>query len=302
MAVSVRAARPADVDAIAAFTAGTWPEREESDYLPDVIAGWIEREDDRQTAVAVEDDEPIGVAQAVLLSPDEAWGQGMRVHPDHRGRGVATALADHLFDWGRAQGATVVRAMAHGWNEGGMGQARAAGYEPRTQVRRVHPDPTGDRTEAADRIVVTDPAVAWRAWTDAGDAMDGLGVSPAESWAYTEVDRETVETAATDRWVGAVRSPAGASGCAYRVRTTERDGETVAVYGAGVWDDGASARALFGAIRADAADVGADATRVIVPDTARHVTDTARCRVAVADSADVLLAADLTGAQSGRGG
>jgi hypothetical protein len=80
---------------------------------------------------------------------------------------------------------------------------------------------------------------------------------------------------------------------AARVGIRERDGETVADYAAGAWADADAARALFAALRSDAASVGADATRVCIPDTPRFVSDAALARVGLGDDAVFILAADL---------
>jgi hypothetical protein len=91
---------------------------------------------------------------------------------------------------------------------------------------------------------------------------------------------------------------------AYRSRTYERpdededdDPERWAEYGAAGWADVDSARSLFGAIAADAASVGADRTRVLIPETVWHVSDAAYARVEVSEEPDFVLAADLTDRQ-----
>lgn len=67
-----------------------------------------------------------------------------------------------------------------------------------------------------------------------------------------------------------------------------------AEYGVGSWTDLDAARTLFAAISADAASIGADRTRVLVPETVRHVSDAAAARVEISDEPDFVLAADLT--------
>ena len=90
---TVRQARPDDHEAVAAFTAGTWADRDFGDYVPETFPEWVDGDGpDQYTVVAAVDGEAVGVAQATLLSGGEAWLQGLRVHPDHRGRGHATAI------------------------------------------------------------------------------------------------------------------------------------------------------------------------------------------------------------------
>ena len=210
--VVVREARPADADAVAAFTGDTWGERHE-DYIPRVFADWAESDDpDRGTFVAtlpaeavdavdldgreagdtlVEGDgtgaaaagEPeavVGCIQAVSLSEWESWGQGIRVDPAARGHGVGTALSEAALDWGRERGATVCRNMVFSWNVMGLGQSRAVGFEPETEFRFAEPEPdadavTADAPAGTDPTPVADPDpnAAWAFWTDS-DARDHL--------------------------------------------------------------------------------------------------------------------------------
>ena len=143
----VREARPADVDAVAAFTRDTWGERQE-DYIPRVFSDWAASDDSgsgtfvatlppdavaESAAIGTKDDrrpgdtlvegdgagaadagDPeavVGCIQGVLLSEWEAWGQGIRVDPAARGLGVGTALSAAALDWARDRGARVCRNM-----------------------------------------------------------------------------------------------------------------------------------------------------------------------------------------------
>ena len=75
----------------------------------------------------------------------------------------------------------------------------------------------------------------------------------------------------------------------------EQDGENEhwAEYGVGAWDDLDAARALFDAICTDAAELGADRTRTLIPETPRHVSDVAAARVAVSGEPDFVFEAPL---------
>lgn len=186
-AVVVREARPADADAIAAFTHDTWGERHE-DYIPRVFPEWAasddpdsgtfvatlppeavaesdavaERDDRAEGDTLVEGDgagavaagEPeavVGCIQGVLLSEWEAWGQGIRVDPAARGFGVGTALSTAALDWARDRGARVCRNMVFSWNIMGLGQSRAVGFEPATEFRFAEPEPDASASMGALR-------------------------------------------------------------------------------------------------------------------------------------------------------
>ncbi|MDZ5810640.1 GNAT family N-acetyltransferase [Halorubrum sp. AD140] len=337
----VREARPADVDAVAAFTRDTWGERQ-ADYIPRVFPGWVDSDDpDRCTlvatlppeavagrdAVAESDDraegdtliegdgsgaaapgEPeavVGCIQGVLLSEWEAWGQGIRVDPAARGFGVGTALATAALGWARDRGATVCRNMVFSWNVAGLGQSRAVGFEPATEFRFAEPEPAADAADAAaDGVRAVgdpDPNAAWAFWLDSGarDHLRGLALDEGESWACSVLTRERLRTAADEGRLLAVADADALAGFAVRTRVTERAGDDgpdrTAEYGVAAWRDVAAAGALYNAIAADAAAVDADATRVLIPETVEHVSDTGANRIPVAAEPDFVLSADLTG-------
>lgn len=296
MDVRLREARPEDHEAVAAFTRETWPDREMGDYLPDVYPAWIEGEG-KYTPVVEVDGEMAGIAQCVLLSGREAWCQGMRVAPAYRGEGIARRLTGALFDWARERGALVARNMVFSWNVPSLALSRTVGFEPATEFRWAHPEP--DPGAEPDLSVVDDPDAAWEAWTgsDARGHLGGLALDLEESWALSELSLGDLRRAAEETAVLAVCDD-GLRGTSYRVRDYERDGENGterwAVYGVGAWDDLPAARALFDAIRRDAAAIGADQTRVLLPETPRFVTDAAAARTDVSEEPDFVFAADLT--------
>lgn len=301
MTPTIRPARYDDVEAVNAFTEDTWPEHG-GDYVPRVFESWA-RENEAGagafTLVATdEDDVPIGLLRTVLLSQGEAWCGGLRVDPDHRGEGIAVALERAGFDWAGERDATVARAMVFGWNAAGLGVARAAGFEPATEFRWVHPDPTAGDPAAA--IASPDPDAAWAFWrtSDARDHLGGLALDPTEPWALSTLTRERVAAAADEGRLVAVGDDE-LRGFAVRVRVAEYPGdhggtERWAEYAVAAWTDAATAADLLDVVAADAANAGADRTRVLVPETVRAVSDVALARVEVADVPDFVLAAELT--------
>ncbi len=133
MSLRTRPVRRDDIPAIVAFTRNTfvW-----GDYVPDVIADWIE-EDDAVTYVAVDpDDVPVGVARGQLLSPAEVWYGAARVRSDRRGEGIAGDLARALLDWSRRRGARVGRLLVEDWNEASHRQVAKSGMRPVAHVDR----------------------------------------------------------------------------------------------------------------------------------------------------------------------
>ena len=316
--ITIRPARLDDVEAVASFTEDTWPDHG-GDYVSRVFESWIDEMDDGEggddgtggadgadarTLVAADaTDRPIGLLRTALLTPTEAWCGGMRVAPDRRGEGVAVELSRAAFEWAGDRGAAVARCMVFAWNAAGLGAARAAGFDPATEFRWAHPVPaTGGATNGSTSDV--DPDQVWTFWRDceACDHLDGLALDPAEPWALSTLTRERLVDAATDGRLLAVSDDSGdVRGFTVRVRVTEYpsdDGDTEperwAEYAVAAWSDAAAAGAVLGAVARDAAAVGADRTRVLIPEAARAVSDVALARVGMADSPDFVLAADLT--------
>ncbi|MFC4407283.1 GNAT family N-acetyltransferase [Haloarchaeobius iranensis] len=300
--VTYRRATPEDYDDVVAFTSDTWADRDGSDYIPDIYHDWIEDEaayDEQFTCVAAVDGTVVSIAQTVLLSDREAWCQGMRTHPDYRGVGIGLELTHEMWDWAREQGATVARNMVFSWNVMGLGHSRGVGFDPETEFRWLEPEPDPDATGPLE--VTDDPNAAWTYWTDcdARDHLRGVGLAMDESWAVVELTPTLFERAAEETMLAAVTSGAGTRGVTYRVRDYEREddeGETehFAEYGVGAWEDIDAARTLVAAIQRDAAALGADSVRVLIPETVDYVSDGSLLRSGISDEPDFVMAADLT--------
>jgi len=293
--IDIRPATHDDYDDVVAFTTDTWGEG--SDYIPDIYHDWLEG-DDKETLVADAGDAIAGIAQVVMLSETEAWTQGMRVNPEFRGQGIGTALNDALFLWAQEQGAVVARNMVFSWNQAGLGQSRALGYDPVTQFRWLHPEPSdGDLPET----VTTNTAAGWSFWnrSDARTELSGLVLDMDESWAMRELTPAMLERAAEETAVFVVTRRNGTKGLAFRTRTYERENdegvpEQWAEYGVGAWADIEAAETLLDAIAVDAASCEVDRTRVLIPETAEFVSDGALLRANISEYPDFVLAADLT--------
>ena len=297
--IEYRPATDADYDAVVEFTEQTWSDLdvEVADYLPDVYHEWIDGEN-RRTIVADAGDAIAGIAQVVMLSDWEGWAQGMRVNPAFRGEGIGREINDRLFSWAREQGAAVVRNMVFSWNQAGLGQSRALGYEPVTEFRWLQPDP--DAAAVADLDTYRgSPEAAWTYWTTAAarDHLRGLALDPDESWALRDLTRSMLESAAEEGRLVTVSGEDGTRGLSYLTRVDEREGDQrVAEYGVAAWDDLDAGRELLEALAADAAARDAETIRVMIPETPRYVSDGARLRAEIGQTPDFVLAADLSGA------
>lgn len=121
----IRPAQASDKDAVAAFTKDTF---EWGDYVADRFDRWLEDPHGIPIVAVDTDDVAVAISYASLLSPREAWFQGVRVHPDHRRRGIAGRLAEYASVWAIENGAVVARLAIEDWNKPARGQVERDGF------------------------------------------------------------------------------------------------------------------------------------------------------------------------------
>lgn len=205
--MELRRARPGDVDAIAAFTTGTF---DWGDYVPESIAGWI---DDQSGYVLVGtdgDDVPVAVGRAELLTPQEAWLLAARVHPDWRGRGIASQMAVDLTDWARDRGALIARLLIEEANTSSIRNINKTAFRRTTVTHRGfrmlnEPGPRLDgnggvrrrsplTVREGNRVDAELIAAVWST-SEAGRSLRGL---VAQSWSFHRLRTTDVERAARE--------------------------------------------------------------------------------------------------------
>jgi len=300
VALRLRDGRADDADRVRAFTADTWPERDEDDYVGDVYPRWVDEATDsadRRVLVAERGGAVVGVMRGCLLSPDEGWAGGLRVAHEARGEGVGARLTRATLDWLRETGATVCRNIVHAWNAPSLALSRAAGFAPLTAFRFVEPTPDPDAGDGP--APAGDPRAAWAFWSasETNEALSGLALDPTEGWALSAPTRERFRAAADEDRLLVVGDGRRVDGLSVRTRVTTDGDERIAEYGVGAWrpGDAGAATTLLAAVSRDAAAAGADRTRVVVPERVPWVSDAASAGAGVADDAEFVLAAALDG-------
>lgn len=202
--MEIRRARPEDVPAIAAYTQDTF---EWGDYVPDMIAEWVD-DTEGMTMVALVDGKPIAVARTLLLTSNEGWAHGIRVHPDHRGSGVAAALGAPLLKWIRDAGAQIVRLLVEDDNTPSIRHVEKLGFRRTARLMRAS-RAVGDASANAEGNGVRrgpsplrarpaktqDAPLILASWmsSDIGRAMRGL---VGEGWRFHTMRLADVEAAA----------------------------------------------------------------------------------------------------------
>ena len=204
----VRPARLDDLESVRAFTTGTF---EWGDYVPDRFESWMDR-DDSAVMVATDDaDTPIGLARVIMMSTRESWIHAARVHPEHRRRGVGSAINEALCEWAAGHGAIVARLMTEDWNEAAQGQVEQSGYRrvstwswPMRDLGTGTIDPVtnggrrvpGEEQLASGSRAEIDPA--WIAWSSSDMASVGRGLFPI-GWTFRRMTIDDVHAASRSR-------------------------------------------------------------------------------------------------------
>lgn len=108
-----RPALPKDTPDVMELTHRIW---EGEDYVPEVWADWL-ADPEGLLAVAEYSGRVAGLGKLTRLSADEWWMEGLRVHPDFEGRGIASHLNDYVLDYWRRNGSGVIRLATGSYNE-----------------------------------------------------------------------------------------------------------------------------------------------------------------------------------------
>ena len=101
----IRPARAEDKGAVLAFCQHTY---DWGDYIPLAWDDWL-ADTQGELWVATLQDTPVGVAKVTMITPTEAWLEGLRVHQDYRRQGLAWQFLIHCLNVAQQLGAQVAR-------------------------------------------------------------------------------------------------------------------------------------------------------------------------------------------------
>lgn len=196
----LRPGRVTDLEAIAAFTSSTFSW---GDYVSESYRHWLQEEDTAVVVAADDTDLPVALARVRMLGPREGWISAARVHPDHRRRGLGSALNDWCVDWVAGRGGVVARLQIETWNEAAHAQVVGLGYRPVATVANsdraisdstMEPITNGGRRvtadERLDRAPRTEAEGAFMAWSTSELARASHGLFPVDRWAWRRMTPE----------------------------------------------------------------------------------------------------------------
>jgi GNAT superfamily N-acetyltransferase len=78
------------------------------DYIPHVWDEWLKDEHGKMFVVEVEG-KPVGMNRVRFLEDGSAWFEGARVHPDFRGKGLASMLGESSMKFAKEKGVGIFR-------------------------------------------------------------------------------------------------------------------------------------------------------------------------------------------------
>jgi GNAT superfamily N-acetyltransferase len=123
MAVVIRPAKASDKESIMSFVKDIWRGH---DYIPKVWDTWI-RDENGKMFVAEVEGKPVAMNRVRYMDDGSAWLEGVRVHPDHRRRGLATRLGRNAMKFAFGKGFTKIRLTTGSTNRAAHGQIAKMG-------------------------------------------------------------------------------------------------------------------------------------------------------------------------------
>ena len=124
--IFVREARREDKDAVLSFCSKTW---EWGDYIPYVWDKWL-NDPKAKVFVGLINDKPVGITCIRQLKPKEFWLSGARTHPEHRRKGVITAITMKCLEYAKEKEAKTVRLVTESTNIPAQKALEKFGFKP----------------------------------------------------------------------------------------------------------------------------------------------------------------------------
>jgi GNAT superfamily N-acetyltransferase len=140
----VRPARPSDKAPLMSFIKDVWGGH---DYIPQVWDQWLSDRHGRMFVVEV-GGVPVGMNRVQFLEDGSAWFEGVRVHPDYRGQGLASLLGENSMKVARERGIDVFRLTSGSHNKPAHRQIARIGFNEISRFSVYEPTKkgSGDRS------------------------------------------------------------------------------------------------------------------------------------------------------------
>jgi predicted PurR-regulated permease PerM/GNAT superfamily N-acetyltransferase len=185
--ILIRPARSTDRPAVEAICA-----KRSGDYVTNVWDEWL-AECDGELLLAELQGQVVGLAKLTRLAEDEWWLQGLRVDPDHQGKGVAGRLQACLVEIAKHTGHGTLRFGTHSTNEAVHRLAARDSFRHIAAYGRYRADPLAFERSAhipsLHRLTEPEVAEAWALISDSPRLQASSGLYE-DAWTWRNLTRE----------------------------------------------------------------------------------------------------------------
>ena len=222
MTVIVREAKPSDKKPLMDFVTKTWGGH---DYVPSVWDEWLRDKGGKMFVVEV-DGKLVGMNRVRLLKDGTGWLEGVRIHPDFRGKGLASLLGERSMKYASNLGVSTFRLTSSSRNRAAHRQVAKMGFSEvaRFDVFRARTKSRLLRGGGVDRLSPSDLSKALRMIRGSEEYRAGKGVY-WDAFVTQALDRESLSELIAKRYVFSARDEEGNSAVA--VCGPSREGEEV---------------------------------------------------------------------------
>lgn len=185
MKPNIRAATPQDKGDILKISAQVW---EGHDYVPKVCERWLA---EGGLWVAELDSRVVGFAKTSILSPGELWFEGLRVHPEYRGRDIAKALAKFQLEDALARSPQSIRLATAEVNRESIHIAEEFGLRELARFTYMA-GPVGQGAKRSRVVQADDPDEVANFVFNSAFLRQSRGLLP-HGWVFKQFSREHLE-------------------------------------------------------------------------------------------------------------
>ena len=222
MTVIVREAKPSDKKPLMDFVTKTWGGH---DYIPSVWDEWLRDKGGKIFVVEV-DGKQVGMNRVRLLRDGTGWLEGVRIHPDFRGKGMASLLGEKSMQYASKLGVSTFRLTSSSRNRAAHRQVAKMGFSEvaRFDVFRARTKSRLLRGGGVDKISPADLGKALRVIRGSEEYRAGMGVY-WDAFVARALDRRALSELVARGYVFSARDERG--GTAIGVCGPVREGEEV---------------------------------------------------------------------------
>ena len=185
--VKIRKAKPSDKAPILGISKKIWGGH---DYLPEVWDEWVADKKAR-FIVATVNGRTVACARASLQTKEVAWLEGVRVHEQYRGLGIAGKLNHLLVEWAKRKEARVARLSTGSSNRASREHLAKIGF-PRMQTFQRLESSRGLRVKPAGVTISRGSAKTLWNWLRARPSFAENHAMYSDGWTWYPLTLQTL--------------------------------------------------------------------------------------------------------------